>query len=149
MNPLPPNTDPSDADPNRPTPTHDGGEHDQQVHDFAIEAARQLRDDHCEDVLLFDVRGHSQITDYILIASGTSDRQMRSAGKNLEDLGKNYDMHRYGRDEDAATTWLVVDFVNVMVHLFEPAMRAHYDLEMMWGDAPQIRWRRPQDKSES
>lgn len=130
-------------DPNRPTPQHDGAELDHAVREFAIESARLLNDEKCTDVLLFDVREHSQVTDYVLIATGTSDRQMRSVARHLEELGKQSDMARYGRDEDAASTWVVVDFVNIMVHLFEPATRGHYDLEMMWDDAPQVRWRRP------
>ena len=137
MKPITPETDP-----NRPQPVHDHGELDEAVRQFAIDAARQLNDEHCTDIVLFDVREHSQVTDYVLIGTGTSDRQMRAVAGHLEDLGKTCDMQRYGRDEDKATTWVVVDFVNVMVHLFEPAMRGHYDLEMMWGDAPQIRWRR-------
>lgn len=92
--------------------------------------------------MLLDVREHSQVTDYILIGSGTSDRQMRSVGKHMEDLAKTFGFQRYGRDEDDNTMWIVVDFVDVMVHLFEPVTRAHYDLEMMWGDAPQIAWQR-------
>lgn len=129
--------------PDRPGPRRDDAELDQAVRDFAIEAARLVNDEHCTEVVLFDVRQQSQFTDYVLIATGTSDRQMRSVAKHLEDLGKTTDMERYGRDEDAASTWVVVDFVNVMVHLFEPATRGHYDLEMMWDDAPQVRWRRP------
>lgn len=137
------NPDQASNDANRPTPQHDGGEHDEAVRHFAIESARLVNDQNCTDVLLFDVRQHSQVTDYILIATGTSDRQMRSVAKHLEDLGQSSDMERYGRDEDSASTWVVVDFVNLMVHLFEPATRGHYDLEMMWDDAPQVRWRRP------
>jgi len=116
---------------------------DAQIRTFAIEAARLLSDEHCEEVLLYDVRGISQVTDYILLGTGTSDRQMRAVGHHVADLAREYGLKRYGVDQDGTTTWIVVDFVEVMLHLFEPSTRAHYDLEMMWGDAPQIRWRRP------
>lgn len=109
---------------------------------FAIDAARLLSDSHCEDVIVLDVRGLSDLTDYVLIASGTSDRQIKSVGQDVEDLAKEAGFDRYGRDTDEDNTWLVLDFVDVIVHLFEPATRAHYDLEMMWGDAPQVEWRR-------
>jgi len=109
---------------------------------IAIDAARLLNDSHFQDVLLLDVRGLSEITDYVLIASGTSDRQIKSVGGDVEDLAKDAGFDRYGRDVDEDNTWLVLDFVDVIVHLFEPATRAHYDLEMMWGDAPQVEWRR-------
>ncbi len=109
---------------------------------FAIEAARLLADSHCEDVLLLDVRGLSQITNFIVVATGTSDRQIKSVGADIAELGRQSGFDKYGTDGDGAATWVVVDMVEVMVHLFEPATRGHYDLEMMWGDAPQIAWRR-------
>jgi len=109
---------------------------------FAIDAARLVKDLRCEDILIFDVTGASQVTNFILIATGTSDRQIKSVGSEVADLGAESGFERYGSDRDAASTWCVVDMVEVMVHLFEPATRGHYDLEMMWGDAPQLKWRR-------
>ncbi len=113
---------------------------DATVRAFAIEAAKLVRSLHGEDVIIFDVRGLSDVTDYILIASGTSDRQIKSLGDDLKHLGQEHGLPRYGGEVDGPTTWLVVDFVDVVVHLFEPNTRAHYDLEMMWGDAPRVEW---------
>jgi ribosome-associated protein len=110
---------------------------------FAIEAARLVRDDKCEDVVLLDVRGLSQVTDFIIIGSGTSDRQMHSVLRHVEELGKGRDMPAFRSSEDDRSTWLLIDFVDVVVHLFEPNTRAHYDLEMLWGDAPRLEWERP------
>lgn len=107
---------------------------------FATEAARLLRDLHCQDVLLLDVRGRSNVTDFILIASGTSDRQIRSVSDDLEELAESSGMQLYGRDVDTTTSWMVLDFVDVMAHLFHPEARAHYDLEMLWADAPKVDW---------
>ena len=110
--------------------------------DFAVEAARLLADSHCDDIQIFDVRGVSPVTKYLIIASGTSDRQIKSVGGDVAELGRQRDFDKYGSDRDGSSTWVVIDLVEVMVHLFEPATRAHYDLEMMWGDAPRIPWRR-------
>lgn len=109
---------------------------------FAIEAARLIADSHCEEVVIFDVRRLSQLTGYIIIASGTSDRQMKSVVQDVVELSADYGLDPYGSERDTDTRWLVVDFVDVMVHLFEPTTRAHYDLEMLWGDAPQVSWQR-------
>ena len=118
--------------------------HDQDdARQVAVEAARLVSDLRCEDVVIFDVRELSPVTKYIVIASGTSDRQIKSVGGDVAELGAEHGFPRYGSDRDGASTWMVVDLVEVMVHLFEPATRGHYDLEMMWGDAPQIKWRRP------
>ncbi|MEQ9453910.1 MAG: ribosome silencing factor [Phycisphaeraceae bacterium] len=108
---------------------------------FACFSARLLSELHCEDVLVFDVRGISQITDYLVLASGTSDRQLRGVSGRVVELAKEHDIERFGTETDTDSTWRVIDFSSVMVHLFEPVTRAHYDLEMLWGDAPQIRWR--------
>ena len=48
----------------------------------------------------------------------------------------------HGQDQDGSATWVALDFVDVVVHLFEPAARGHYDLEMLWGDAIKVAWRR-------
>jgi ribosome-associated protein len=110
---------------------------------FAIDAARLVRDDKCEDVVLLDVRDLSQVSDFIIIGSGTSDRQMHSVLRHVEELGKDRKMPAFRSNADDRSTWLLIDFVDVVVHLFEPNTRAHYDLEMLWGDAPRLQWERP------
>jgi ribosome-associated protein len=110
---------------------------------FAIEAARLLHDDKCTDIVLLDVRGRNPMTDYLVIGSGTSDRQMRSTLQDVEEIGAKMGYSAVRSTSDDRATWLLADFMNVIVHLFEPNTRAHYDIEMMWGDAPRIPWERP------
>jgi ribosome-associated protein len=120
------------------TPTGD----ERTTREFAIEAARLLADRHCEDVRLLDVRGLSQVCDYVLIGSGTSDRQMKSLADELEDLGRDRGQPLFRADSDAAVTWVVVDFIELVTHLFEPGQRAYYDLEGLWSDAQVVSWER-------
>lgn len=110
---------------------------------FAIEAARLLSDDKCDQVVVLDVRAVSSITNYLVIASGTSDRQMASALDHAAELGAGSATPMLRSTADERSTWLVADFGNVMMHLFEPNARAHYDLEMLWGDVPRLSWERP------
>jgi ribosome-associated protein len=110
--------------------------------DFAVEAARLLADRHCENVRLLDVRGLSQVCDYVLIGTGTSDRQMKSLAGELEDLGADRSNRVFRSNRDEGGTWIVVDFVNLVTHLFEPHMRAYYDLETLWADARVVDWQR-------
>lgn len=110
---------------------------------FAIDAARLVRDDKCEDVVLLDVRQLSQVSDFIIVGSGTSDRQMHSVLKHVEDIAKERGFSAFRTTTDDRSTWLLADFVDVVVHLFEPNTRAHYDLEALWGDAPRLEWERP------
>lgn len=121
---------------------HDRAADKSQARSFTIDAARLMRDLHCLDVVIFDVQGLSDVTDHIIIASGTSDRQIRSVGQDVEELAEQMGLPKFGHDVDSPTTWLVLDFVDVVVHLFEPATRTHYDLEMMWDDAPRVAWQR-------
>jgi ribosome-associated protein len=112
---------------------------------FAIEAAQLLHDRHCEDITLLDVRGLSQVCDYVLIANGTSDKQMKSVAGDLKDLGDERGHAAFRTNRDTATTWVIVDFVDVVVHLFEPSMRSYYDIENLWSDAKVVPWQREDD----
>lgn len=109
---------------------------------FAIAAARLAHDMNCEDIVVMDLRGYSPVTDYFVIGTGTSGRQMRSVADDIVRHGKQT---RYGVWHKAgmeSADWIVLDFVNVVVHLFDSAHRKYYDLEMIWGDAPKVRWQR-------
>jgi ribosome-associated protein len=114
----------------------------QQTLAFAITAAQLLHDRHCEDIRLMDVRGLSQVCDYVLLGTGTSDRQMKSVAAELEDLGKELGSKVFRSNRDSGGTWIVVDFVDVVTHLFEPNQRAYYDLETLWADASPVDWQR-------
>ena len=113
-----------------------------KLRDFVIEAARLLADRHCQDVVLLDVRGLSQVCDYVLIGSGTSDRQMKSLAEELGDLGQANDNPVFRSSQDTSVTWIVIDFVDLVAHLFEPDQRAYYDLESLWSDAESVDWQR-------
>ena len=111
---------------------------------FAIDIARTLSDSKCSDVILLDVRGRSQVCDYVVIASGTSQRQMRSAAQEIEDIGKARGQHPYRTNSDESSTWIVVDFVEIVAHLFEPDQRLYYDIELLHADGKRVDWRRPE-----
>ncbi len=121
----------------------------QRLHRFSIEAAQLLADRHCEDVRLLDVTGLSQVCDYVLIGTGTSDRQMKSLAEELADLGQERDNPMFRSSADNALTWIVIDFVDLVAHLFEPNQRAYYDLEGLWSDAPLVEWQREKDGTEA
>lgn len=112
----------------------------EEIRAFAARAARCLSDDKCEDIVVLDVRELSQITEYIVIGSGTSQRQMGSALDDVEELAESVGIGLFRKSADRDSLWLLADFVDVVVHLFEPNTRAHYDLEMLWGDAPRVEW---------
>lgn len=111
---------------------------------FAIDAARSLADDRCREIVVLDLNGRSQVTDFFVVATGTSDRQMRSAAFAVNDVAKRhrFSLFRSNKDE-REQTWIVMDFVDVVVHVFEPNTRAHYDIETLWGESERVDWTRP------
>ncbi|MBL4697338.1 MAG: ribosome silencing factor [Phycisphaerales bacterium] len=105
---------------------------------FALLAAQSLGDDKCTDVVVIDVGGRSPLTGFLVIGSGTSARQMRGALGSLEVLAEECGTSVFHITEDDSATWLLADFVDVVVHLFEPNARAHYDLEGLWFEGERL-----------
>lgn len=110
--------------------------------ELAIELARLADDDKCSDIVVLDVRKMSPISDFVVVVSGTSDRQMRAVADHAEDLGAELGHQAFRSSKDPRALWLLIDFSDVVIHIFEPNTRAHYDIEMMWGDAKRIPWER-------
>ena len=106
---------------------------------FAIQAARLAAETRCHSVVVLDVRGLSPITDFLVLATGTSGRQMRGVAGEIEDLGDEIGQHVSGRSN--TDQWILLDYVDIVVHLFEQETRMFYDLDSLWGDAPRVEWK--------
>lgn len=125
-------------------------EREAQALRFAIEAARSLHDDKCDDVLVLDLRGRSQVTDFFVIASGTSERQLRSAAQHVAEIAEPGPLDLYHSNlGESRQNWYVLDFVDVVTHVLMPDTRRFYDMEMLWGDAPRVEWEREGQASAS
>ncbi len=85
----------------------------------AIELARDRK---ATDIILLDLHGLSNATDYFLLVNGTSDTHVRAIADHIEGL-------RSGR-------WVLIDYIDFVVHVFHPTAREFYQLERLWGDAP-------------
>lgn len=79
----------------------------------------------------------SPVTDYLVLASGTSGRQMRSTADDAIQMGKKTEFRPLSASLDSET-WILVDFVNVLLHVFSGESRSYYDLEGLWGDAKPV-----------
>ena len=106
-----------------------------------MHAARLLADCKCEDVVVQDLRGLSQVTDFYVIVTGTSQRQIHSVADDLKRLARAEGHTPMGIHGDGASTWVVADFVDVVVHLFDSHTRSYYDLESLWAEAKRVDWR--------
>ena len=123
------------------------------VKTLAVKTAQLACDRNAEDIVVLDLRGMSPVTDYFVIGTGTSDRQIRSLADEIEDLGRKLGQKVWKAAGREAGNWIVMDFVDVVVHLFNRPMRRYYDLELIWGEAPRVPWqrtaRKPNSPSES
>jgi len=105
---------------------------------FALAAARIARERHCRDVVVLDLTGQSPATDYFVIATGTSDRQMRTVADEISDEGRQTGFPRFGRAGYDQARWILLDYVDVVVHIFDAEYRDFYDLENLWADARRL-----------
>lgn len=105
----------------------------------ALECARVAIDKKSENVKILDLGGLSSFTDYFVICSGTSDRQVQAIADSVEKamtLSGNTLVSSEGYGEGR---WVLMDFGDVVVHIFLDALRDYYDLESLWSDAPRVK----------
>jgi ribosome-associated protein len=103
-------------------------------------AARAASSKQGEAIVILDVRELITITDYFVIASGASDRQVDTiADEIVRELKKN-ETRPVRTEGDPATRWILLDFVDFVVHVFHEEEREYYRLENLWRDAPIVEW---------
>jgi ribosome-associated protein len=101
----------------------------------AVEAIDDLKANH---VVILDLRGLTDATDYFVIASGTSDAHVRGiADSVMEKMGRR-GMRTHHVEGLNAGRWVLLDYVDFVIHLFHPETRSFYQLERLWGDAPEL-----------
>lgn len=92
-----------------------------------------------EDVVVLDVSKLSSVTDYFVIATGTSDPHLRAIENEVLDrLREEHGVRPNNTDSQAGANWVVADFFDVILHIMKPETRALYDLEGLWGDAIRV-----------
>jgi len=102
----------------------------------AVEAALNLN---AEDPVVLDLRGLSDVTDYFLICHGNSDRQVVAIVESIEErLRTELELRPSHIEGRRAGDWVLMDYVDVLVHVFRDDRRQFYRLEHLWGDAPSL-----------
>jgi ribosome-associated protein len=111
---------------------------DAEARSFAVAAARVADERHCSDIVILDLKGKSPATDYFVIATGTSDRQRRSVADEICKAAREQGRQRFGSAGYEQGRWILLDFIDVVIHIFDSEYRDYYDLELLWGDAKKI-----------
>jgi len=105
-------------------------------------SARTARDHKARDIVVLDMRGLHPLYDYFLICTGTSRRQIHTLAEEIDDALRAVGDRRQGIEGYQASKWVVQDYGDMLVHVFDPDTRAYYALEELWADAPRVDWER-------
>lgn len=103
-------------------------------------AAKVAADNKGQDVIVLDMRGCTPILDYFVIATGSSRRQVHTLAEEIDAALRAEGDHRLAIEGYDASKWVVQDYGDVMVHIFDPDTRDYYKLEELWADAQRIDW---------
>jgi ribosome-associated protein len=105
----------------------------------ARRAAAAALDKKAEKVVLVDLRAQSSYADFLVICSGTNERQLEAIAEAVESSLREIGDHPIGTEGTRGGRWVLLDFGDVVVHVFHEDERSYYDLEGLWSDAPSQR----------
>lgn len=107
--------------------------------ELALAAAREAEENRGQDVIVLDLRDQTSAFDYFVIATGTSDRQLRAMSDAIDEVLQRQMGHpRLGIEGYQQTRWILLDYGSVVIHLFDEATRDYYRLEDLWAGARRV-----------
>lgn len=106
--------------------------HSDELKQLVVEAIEEVKGN---DITCLDVAGQTSVTDFMVIACGTSNRHVKSLADNIVDQCKKNGVRLLGVEGQDKSEWVLVDLGDVVVHLMLPATRQFYDLERLWDNA--------------
>jgi ribosome-associated protein len=106
---------------------------------LALLCAESASNKKAEEIVVLDMRGLSGIADFFVICSGTSEPHLKAiAGEIQERRREDHQMRPHNVDGYPMSQWIVVDYYDVLVHIFHTSKRGFYSLESLWSDAPRL-----------
>lgn len=118
--------------------------------ELATACARAADEIQAEDIRVWDLRGLSSLTDFMVVCSGSSMPHLRAILRDVRgrvaDASGSLPVNTEGR---ADTRWMVLDYIDVMVHIMHAELREYYGLEELWADAAEVQWPREMVESSS
>ena len=108
--------------------------------DRAILSARVAEDHQGKDVVILDMRGITPLYDFVVLATGASRRQIHTLAEEVDAALRAEGEQRLSIEGYEASKWVVQDYGDVVVHVFDAETRTYYALEELWADAPRIDW---------
>ncbi len=107
-----------------------------EANELAHAAVEIIADKKAANILMLDMRDVTLLADYFILCSGTSNRQIQAISEGLLDGLKKAGSKQATVEGSAESGWVLVDFGDIIVHIFSPEQRAYYQLEELWSEAP-------------
>ena len=104
--------------------------------DIALFAARMADAKRGMDIVIYDLHGLTDITDYFVIVTAQSKAQGRAIFESIHRELKSRGLKKMGQEGNEAGNWVLLDYSDCVIHIFSPELREYYGLESLWGDAP-------------
>jgi ribosome-associated protein len=114
------------------------GKAEAEARALALAVANAALEHKALNVEIIDVRGKVDYSDYVIVMSGRSDRQVAALARNIEETLKARGLRCIGVEGLPHASWLLMDFGDVIVHIFHEDTRGYYDLETLWIDAARV-----------
>lgn len=108
----------------------------------AFLCARVAADNNARDVVVLDMRGITPLYDFFVLATGASRRQIHTLSEEIDAALRAEGDRRLGIEGYESSRWVVQDYGDIVVHVFDPDSREYYALEDLWADAPRLDWER-------
>lgn len=106
---------------------------------FLTVCADAASDKKAEDIVLLDMRGLSSFTDYFLVCSGASEPQLKAIANSVRaEMKAKYDRKPIYEDGFPASQWVILDYGDILIHIFHKEKRGYYGLEDLWSDAKRV-----------
>lgn len=109
-----------------------------ETRELLKKAVEALSDKKAEDITVLDIRNVSTIADYFIIANGTNQNQLLAMQDAVDEVMYKSGVHAKQIEGNRSSTWILMDYQDVIVHLFSKEDRLFYDLERIWKDGKEV-----------
>ena len=108
-----------------------------EIAEIGVEAALERK---ANRIVVLDLRGLSSVTDFFVICSGNSDTHVEGIANNIDEKLEERRANLWHREGGRRASWILLDYIDAMVHIFTEEARDFYGLERLWGDAPRVEY---------
>lgn len=108
--------------------------------EIARQCAHIADEKRASDIQIYDLGGLSDFADYFVVASGDNRRQLQAIARGIEEKMRVQKVTHLGTEGFDDAQWILVDYAAVIAHLFLPDVRKRFDFDLLWGDAPRVKW---------